>query len=658
MRSSTRSTRPASRSTGARWWSARRRASSACTSTTWPRTSTGQALHAGAFELYLQDGARCRLAQVQDWGSGRGVRRLHALRRRRPRRATATGCRRCSAGTSCASTSSSRCRSRAATWPSAACSSPRSTSTWTCSPSTCTRPGPSGGDVHWRGAATGESRASFEGLIQIDPGAQQTHTYLQIHSMMLSPKARIDAIPSVLVSSDDVSASHGGTVGELDETAIFYMQTRGLDRPAAVRVIVEGFFEPLIASSRTSRWRSSCARRSPTSWPRRARTSRPMPPVAESSDERLRGSGRRAGRLPDLRPRASAAGALIYLDSGATSQKPQVGDRRAGRAPAQPQRERPPRRLRAGAGGRRGLREARGSGRGVHRRRAADDDLHQERDGGDQPRRLLVGPREHRPGRRGADHADGAPRQPRALAGALPRARRRAALPGGRRARRAVAAGARSRSSRAATCAGRLRARLERARHDQPGRRDDRADPRGGRACRWSTARRRCRRCQSTCARSAPTSTPGRATRRSGRRASACCTAARELLERDGAVPDGRRHDRLGRLPVGRPGTSCRTSSRRARRRSPRRSGSAAAVDYLAGARHGARARARARADRVHAGAARARCPGCASSGRPRPSAAAAWRRSRSRACTRTTSPSWPTARACASAPATTARSR
>ena len=68
--------------------------------------------------------------------------------------------------------------------------------------------GPSGGDVHWRGAATGESRASFEGLIQIDPGAQQTHTYLQIHTMMLSPKARLDAIPSALVSADDVSASH------------------------------------------------------------------------------------------------------------------------------------------------------------------------------------------------------------------------------------------------------------------------------------------------------------------------------------------------------------------------------------------------------------------------------------------------------------------
>ena len=106
--------------------------------------------------------------------------------------------------------------------------------------------GPSGGDVHWRGAATGKSKASFEGLIQINPGAQQSHTYLQIHSMMLSPRAKVDAIPSVLVSADDVSASHGGTVGELDEALIFYMRTRGLTRAEAVHVIVEGFFEPLI----------------------------------------------------------------------------------------------------------------------------------------------------------------------------------------------------------------------------------------------------------------------------------------------------------------------------------------------------------------------------------------------------------------------------
>ena len=205
-----------------------------------------QALHAGAFEMYLQDGARCRLAQVQDWGRGE----VYDV----STRFVAVG------------------RDAYCHWLPAllgghlvrqhlelAITEPGGDMAFRGLLFTeehehldvfavdLHETGPSGGDVHWRGAATGESRASFEGLIQIDPGAQRTHTYLQFHSMMLSPKARIDAIPSVLVSADDVSASHGGTVGELDETAIFYMQTRGLDRPAAVRVIVEGFFEPLIA---------------------------------------------------------------------------------------------------------------------------------------------------------------------------------------------------------------------------------------------------------------------------------------------------------------------------------------------------------------------------------------------------------------------------
>jgi Fe-S cluster assembly protein SufD len=206
----------------------------------------GQALHAGAFELYLSDGARCRLAQFQDWGSGEvydvstryvGVGRDaychwlpsllggHLVRQHLELAVTAPGGDMAFRGLFF---------TEADEHLDAFAVDLHET-------------GPSGGDVHWRGAATGESRASFEGLIQIDPGAQQTHTYLQIHTMMLSPKARLDAIPSVLVSADDVSASHGGTVGELDEAAIFYMQSRGLDRPAAVRLLVEGFFEPVLA---------------------------------------------------------------------------------------------------------------------------------------------------------------------------------------------------------------------------------------------------------------------------------------------------------------------------------------------------------------------------------------------------------------------------
>ncbi len=206
----------------------------------------GQALHAGAFELYLQDGARCRLAQVQDWGSGEvfdastrvvevgrdaychwlpALLGGHLVRQHLELAVSEPGGDMAFRGVFFA----------------------EEHELLDVFAVDLHETGPSGGDVHWRGAATGASRASFEGLIQIDPGAQRTHTYLQIHTMALSPKTRLDAIPSVLVSADDVSASHGGTVGELDEDAIFYMQSRGLDRTSAVRVIVEGFFEPLVS---------------------------------------------------------------------------------------------------------------------------------------------------------------------------------------------------------------------------------------------------------------------------------------------------------------------------------------------------------------------------------------------------------------------------
>ena len=209
------------------------------------RDTDGQALHARQSELYLEDAARCRFAQLVDWGAGQ----IHDV------------------STSVVEVA----RDAYCHWLPAllggalihhhdeiAIAGPGGDMAFRglffserdehldVFAVDLHETGPSGGDVHWRGAASGESRASFEGLIKINPGAQQSHTYLQFHSMLLSREAELDAIPSVLVGADDVSASHGGTVGELDETLIFYMQSRGLTRPQAVRVIVEGFFEPLI----------------------------------------------------------------------------------------------------------------------------------------------------------------------------------------------------------------------------------------------------------------------------------------------------------------------------------------------------------------------------------------------------------------------------
>ena len=64
--------------------------------------------------------------------------------------------------------------------------------------------------------------------------------------MLLSPKAKSDAIPSLIVEVDNVKASHGGTIGELDPEQIFYMMTRGISRAEAVRVLVEGYFEEVV----------------------------------------------------------------------------------------------------------------------------------------------------------------------------------------------------------------------------------------------------------------------------------------------------------------------------------------------------------------------------------------------------------------------------
>src|SRR4029450_13770667 len=102
------------------------------------------------------------------------------------------------------------------------------------------------GDTVWKGALTGDSRASYEGLIHIIPGASDVDTYLQTHSMLLSPKAKGDAIPSLIVEVDNVKASHGGTVGERYPDQIVYMMPRGVTRAEAVRVLVEGYFEEVV----------------------------------------------------------------------------------------------------------------------------------------------------------------------------------------------------------------------------------------------------------------------------------------------------------------------------------------------------------------------------------------------------------------------------
>ncbi len=225
---------------------------------------------------------------------------------------------------------------------------------------------------------------------------------------------------------------------------------------------------------------------------------------------------------------------IAYIDSAATSQKPNVGARDDGPLPARDQRQRAPRRLRPRARGHRAVRGGARAHRPLRRGRGGHDDLHPQRHRGDQPRGVCLGPRQPRPRRRGARNAHGAPLEHRPLAAGLPGHRCEAALPERRRRRHAFARRARLGARRGTREARRRRARVERARHDQPGGGDRRAGPALRAPWCSSTAPRRCRRCRWTCPRSAPTSTPGPGTRHSAPRAWACCTDAASCSSRCG----------------------------------------------------------------------------------------------------------------------------
>jgi Fe-S cluster assembly protein SufD len=97
-----------------------------------------------------------------------------------------------------------------------------------------------------KGVLTDQSRVEFEGMIRVRPKAQQTASFLSAHGLLLSNQARGEFIPGLEIAANEVSASHGATTGQIDEEQLFYLMVRGIPRPEAERIIVQGFFEPVL----------------------------------------------------------------------------------------------------------------------------------------------------------------------------------------------------------------------------------------------------------------------------------------------------------------------------------------------------------------------------------------------------------------------------
>jgi Fe-S cluster assembly protein SufD len=101
-------------------------------------------------------------------------------------------------------------------------------------------------DLLFKGALLGRSRSVWQGMIYVAPGAQKTDGYQANRNLVLSPKARADSIPGLEILADDVRCTHGATVGKIDENLVFYLRSRGIPQEDAERLIVEGFFDPIM----------------------------------------------------------------------------------------------------------------------------------------------------------------------------------------------------------------------------------------------------------------------------------------------------------------------------------------------------------------------------------------------------------------------------
>lgn len=101
-------------------------------------------------------------------------------------------------------------------------------------------------DLLFKGALIDRSRSVWQGMIYVAPGAQKTDGYQANRNLILSDKARADSIPGLEIMADDVRCSHGATVSQLEEEPIFYLMSRGLPRREAERLVVDGFFTPIM----------------------------------------------------------------------------------------------------------------------------------------------------------------------------------------------------------------------------------------------------------------------------------------------------------------------------------------------------------------------------------------------------------------------------
>ena len=89
-------------------------------------------------------------------------------------------------------------------------------------------------------------RASYRGLVKVDPGARKSKSSVVCDALILDPKSRSDTYPYIEIEEQDVTIGHEASVSRIGEEQLFYLRSRGLTEAEASTMIVNGFIEPLV----------------------------------------------------------------------------------------------------------------------------------------------------------------------------------------------------------------------------------------------------------------------------------------------------------------------------------------------------------------------------------------------------------------------------
>lgn len=98
----------------------------------------------------------------------------------------------------------------------------------------------------YRAVADGHGRGVFKGRVLVDKGAQRIEAHQSSANLLLSDDAEIDTKPELEIYADDVACSHGATVGQLDEQALFYLRSRAIEERTARGLLVYAFADAVI----------------------------------------------------------------------------------------------------------------------------------------------------------------------------------------------------------------------------------------------------------------------------------------------------------------------------------------------------------------------------------------------------------------------------